>query len=82
VVDHLEVEETGMTQTADRLRKIVTELSDQFYERSAVVRAMAVAVLAGQHSLLLGPPGTAKSELARALTGRSKLGGNDLSRLS
>jgi len=59
-----------MPQTADCLRKIITELSDQFYERSAVVRALAVAVLAGQHSLLLGPPGTAKSQLARALTGR------------
>jgi MoxR-like ATPase len=58
-----------MTQTADRLRKIVTEMSDQFYERSAVIRALAVAVLAGQHSLLLGPPGTAKSQLARGLTG-------------
>ena len=59
-----------MTQTADRLRKIVAELSDQFYERSAVVRALVMAVLAGQHSLLLGPPGTAKCELARELTGR------------
>ncbi len=59
-----------MTQTADDLRKIVGELSDQFYERSAVVRALVVAMLAGQHSLLLGPPGTAKSELARELTGR------------
>src|SRR5258708_11243028 len=59
-----------MAQTADDLRTIVGELSDQFYERSAVVRALVVAVLAGQHSLLLGPPGTAKSELARELTGR------------
>ncbi len=29
-----------------------------------------MVILAGQHSLLLGPPGTSKSELARELTGR------------
>jgi MoxR-like ATPase len=52
------------------LRAITAELSDQFYERSEVIRALMVALLAGQHSLLLGPPGTAKSELARALKGR------------
>ncbi|HEY3514591.1 MAG TPA: AAA family ATPase [Kribbella sp.] len=53
-----------------RLRTAVEELSEQFYERSAVVRALAVAMLAGQHSFVLGPPGTAKSELVRALTAR------------
>src|SRR5258708_9262174 len=56
--------------TAQRLAAIAAELSDRFLERSSVVRALVVAMLAGQHSLLLGPPGTAKSELARELTGR------------
>ncbi|MEU3907971.1 AAA family ATPase [Streptomyces goshikiensis] len=56
--------------TADRLRAITSELSARFYERDDVVRTLVVAMLAGQHSLLLGPPGTAKSELARELTGR------------
>jgi MoxR-like ATPase len=55
---------------AKRLRAITDELSDQFLERAEVVRALVVTVLAGQHSLLLGPPGTAKSQLARKLTGR------------
>lgn len=59
-----------MSDTAGSLRAISSELSEQFLERTAVVRALIVAVLAGQHSLLLGPPGTAKSELARGLTGR------------
>jgi len=56
--------------TAQRLAAIAAELADRFLERSSVVRALIVAMLAGQHSLLLGPPGTAKSELARELTGR------------
>src|SRR5712691_10205060 len=56
--------------TAQRLATIAAELADRFLERSSVVRALVVAMLAGQHSLLLGPPGTAKSELARELTGR------------
>ncbi|WP_405698776.1 AAA family ATPase [Streptomyces coelicoflavus] len=56
--------------TAERLRAIGGELSDRFYERADVVRTLLVALLAGQHSLVLGPPGTAKSELARELTGR------------
>ncbi|MEU5141182.1 AAA family ATPase [Streptomyces sp. NPDC021139] len=56
--------------TAERLRAIGDELSDRFYERADVVRTLLVTLLAGQHSLVLGPPGTAKSELARELTGR------------
>jgi MoxR-like ATPase len=56
--------------TARRLRAIGDELSDRFYERADVVRTLVVTLLAGQHSLLLGPPGTAKSEMARELTGR------------
>ncbi|MFF7649947.1 AAA family ATPase [Streptomyces sp. NPDC007983] len=56
--------------TAKRLRAIGDELSDRFYERADVVRTLVVTLLAGQHSLVLGPPGTAKSELARELTGR------------
>ncbi|MGA5523381.1 AAA family ATPase [Streptomyces pseudogriseolus] len=55
---------------ARRLRAICGELSTRFFERDDVVRTLVVTLLAGQHSLVLGPPGTAKSELARELTGR------------
>jgi MoxR-like ATPase len=61
---------TSPAQTAAALRAITDELSDQFLERASVIRALVIAVLAGQHSLLLGPPGTAKSQLARELTSR------------
>ncbi|MGW2493270.1 AAA family ATPase [Streptomyces pseudogriseolus] len=56
--------------TARRLRAVCGELSTRFFERDDVVRTLVVTLLAGQHSLVLGPPGTAKSELARELTGR------------
>ncbi|WP_447035119.1 AAA family ATPase [Streptomyces sp. DSM 118878] len=56
--------------TAERLRAICGELAARFYERDDVVRTLVVTLLAGQHSLVLGPPGTAKSEMARELTGR------------
>ncbi|MER6880806.1 AAA family ATPase [Streptomyces althioticus] len=57
-------------ETARRLRAVCGELSERFFERDDVVRTLVVTLLAGQHSLVLGPPGTAKSELARELTGR------------
>ncbi|MDT6986634.1 AAA family ATPase [Streptomyces lusitanus] len=64
-------EDTGAPgDTARRLRAICGELSTRFFERDDVVRTLVVTLLAGQHSLVLGPPGTAKSELARELTGR------------
>ncbi|WP_374778573.1 AAA family ATPase (plasmid) [Streptomyces sp. NBC_01310] len=64
------VEADNGAATAKRLRAITDELSEHFFEREDVVRTLIVAMLARQHSLVLGPPGTAKSELARELTGR------------
>ncbi|MFF9484775.1 AAA family ATPase [Streptomyces sp. NPDC014676] len=64
------MEALTVEDTAGRLRAIGDELSERFYERADVVRTLLVTLLAGQHSLLLGPPGTAKSEMARELTGR------------
>lgn len=61
---------TTPTGTAADLRAIVDELGDLYYERGEVARALVLAMLAGQHALLLGPPGTAKSELSRELTSR------------
>jgi MoxR-like ATPase len=63
-------QDTGDADTAAALRAIVGEIGDLYYERDEVARALVLAVLAGQHALLLGPPGTAKSELSRELTSR------------
>lgn len=59
-----------MTGTGKVMATIADELSRQFYERAEVVRALVTAMLAEQNSLMLGPPGAAKSDLARALCGR------------
>src|SRR5580704_7894589 len=61
--------------TVDRLRSEVIEpLKQRFVGRDEVVDLIALAVVAGEHLFLHGPPGTAKSalirEFARAVRGR------------
>jgi MoxR-like ATPase len=54
----------------DRLRRLRSELAELFLERGPVIDGALVALLAGQHILLIGPPGTAKSMLADELCRR------------
>lgn len=55
------------TALKPRLQQIRDELAKNLIERDIPVRLAFVAALAGEHVLLIGPPGTAKSELARRL---------------
>lgn len=50
-----------------RLAAILDALEAGLVERRPVVRLALLAALAGEHTLLIGPPGTAKSALARRL---------------
>ncbi|MDZ4251552.1 MAG: AAA family ATPase, partial [Sulfuritalea sp.] len=50
-----------------RLKAIIDLLESGMIERRQSVRLCLLAALAGEHTLFIGPPGTAKSELARRL---------------
>jgi MoxR-like ATPase len=49
----------------ERLKAAARELETRFLGRSEVIRCLLVSALAGEHVVLVGPPGTAKSALAR-----------------
>jgi len=51
----------------DRLRSLRDALAVGLVERDVAVRLAFLGALAGEHLLLLGPPGTAKSTVARRL---------------
>jgi MoxR-like ATPase len=55
-----------LTDVPARLRRhIVDPLKARFVGRDEVIDLTAVAVVAGEHLFLYGPPGTAKSALVR-----------------
>jgi MoxR-like ATPase len=51
----------------ERLRKVGETISAQFIGKDEIVRLLCIAIIAGEHCVLLGPPGTAKSALIRTL---------------
>lgn len=59
---------TRRTLTAEQqlVRDMRANLAARFAERDSEIHGMLVAALAGEHTLLIGPPGTGKSALARA----------------
>ncbi len=54
----------------EKLKKIREELKQMFLERADLIDGALAALLASQHVLIIGPPGTAKSMLADELCRR------------
>ncbi|MCB2212097.1 AAA family ATPase [bacterium] len=61
---NLNIDSSSLTK---KLRKLRDTLTDGLIERDIAVRLGLLATLAGEHLLLVGPPGTAKSLVARRL---------------
>ncbi len=57
-------------QIADKLRALRQELKELFVERDEFIDGALAALLARQHVLLIGPPGSGKSTLVHALCER------------
>lgn len=53
------------SEAAGRLRTAITGAGAGLVEREALVETIALAAVAGEHLLVIGPPGTAKSEAVR-----------------
>ncbi len=54
-------------EASERLRKAMRSASRGLVEREALVELVVLAAVAGEHLLVIGPPGTAKSEAARRI---------------
>src|SRR5438132_9393728 len=59
--------EADVLRVTQRLREVARDLDDRFLDKGELVRLMLVTLVAGEHMLIVGPPGTAKSALVRHL---------------
>jgi MoxR-like ATPase len=50
---------------AARLQEAARVMEQHFLDKQEIVRLMLITVVAGEHMLLIGPPGTAKSAMVR-----------------
>jgi MoxR-like ATPase len=66
VLDEQAVGNSALAAAA-KLRQIEQELKSEFIERDSVIKDLMRALAIGEHMLMIGPPGTGKSLLARSL---------------
>lgn len=59
--------ETPREPLAARLRRVAAALDQQYLGKSEVIRLLLIAIVAREHVVLIGPPGTAKSALIKSL---------------
>jgi len=56
-----------LLRAAQKVRDVGRALDDRYLDKSEIVRMLLVTLVAGEHMLIVGPPGTAKSALVRHL---------------
>jgi MoxR-like ATPase len=54
----------------EKLKAVISELKSTFYERDELIEGAVCALLTSNHVIIIGPPGTAKSQLANELCSR------------
>lgn len=55
------------SNVARKLSALARDLEQRFIGKDEVIRLLLISVIAGEHAVLIGPPGTAKSALIRSL---------------
>jgi MoxR-like ATPase len=63
----MSVEVSFQRRVRQRIAQLLVEMTAGLVERDEPIRLALLAAIAGEHTLLVGPPGTAKSEIARRL---------------
>jgi MoxR-like ATPase len=56
-----------LLRVAHKLREVGRALDERYLDKAEIVRMLLVTLVAGEHMLIVGPPGTAKSALVRQL---------------
>jgi len=56
-----------LLRIGQKLREVARALDQRYLDKSELVRMLLVTLVAGEHMLIVGPPGTAKSALVRQL---------------
>ncbi|MFD2371574.1 AAA family ATPase [Brevibacillus sp. GCM10020057] len=51
-----------------KMDQAIELLERRFLERSELIRLLMLGIISGENALVIGPPGTAKSQLARAIS--------------
>ena len=59
----------SISDSSARLREAIALSSRNLVERGALVESVVLAAVAGEHLLVIGPPGTAKSQAVRRIAG-------------
>lgn len=59
---------TEMKTIQQNIEQAISLLESRFLEREELIRLLFLGLMSGENALLIGPPGTAKSQLARAVS--------------